>query len=239
MGVIIGVIIAIEQAATSMIPGIHILLVENMISKVTEDLFTLACISRFCSYRHGILCLFGKEVAGLVSIEIYHSGITIPGQKTVSPEEPGILLLTVIEGDFYHIVILFAAGILGSAVSGIFSPAAGALLPHIIEEEQLQQGNSYFSIRSSLQSILGVVLAGVLYAALDIRALFLIVGLSYVASGVSEMFIRYEHTSPEEKLTLKVALADMGEGLRYIKAQKAILAMMSAIVFINFFFSPS
>ncbi len=41
-----------------------------------------------------------------------------------------------------HTVILFAAGILGNAVSGIFNPASGALLPHIVEENRLQQANS-------------------------------------------------------------------------------------------------
>ena len=44
-----------------------------------------------------------------------------------------------------HVLILFAVGILGNAVSGVFSPAAGALLPHIVVEEKLQQANAYFS----------------------------------------------------------------------------------------------
>ena len=137
-----------------------------------------------------------------------------------------------------HLIILFAVGILGNAIGGIFSPASGALLPHIVEEQQLQQANSYFSIMQSLQSIVGVVLAGVLYATLPIHLLFFIVGVCYVLSGVSEMFIRYAHERKEGKLTIRSALSDFGEGLRYIKAQKALLAMMAAILFINFFFSP-
>jgi MFS family permease len=137
-----------------------------------------------------------------------------------------------------HLVILFAAGILGNAIGGVFAPASGALLPHIVEDEKLQQANSYFSVMRSLESILGVVLAGVLYASMSIRLLFLIVGICYVASGVSEMFIRYAHERKEGKLTIKSALSDFGEGLRYIKAQKALLVMMIAILFINFFFAP-
>ena len=137
-----------------------------------------------------------------------------------------------------HILILFAVGILGNAVSGVFSPAAGALLPHIVAEEKLQQANAYFSIKSSLQSILGVVLAGILYAVLPIHLLFFLVGVCYILSGVSEMFIRYEHKPSEEKLTIRLALSDMGDGLRYLKTQKALMAMMAAILFINFFFSP-
>ncbi|MCR5808921.1 MAG: MFS transporter [Clostridiales bacterium] len=137
-----------------------------------------------------------------------------------------------------HLIILFAVGVLGSAVGGVFSPASGALLPHIVEESQLQQANSYYSIRGSLQGILGVVLAGVLYSALPITTLFFLVGACYVASGVSEMFIRYEHTAPEGRLTVKAALTDMKEGLVYMKTQKALTALMVTILFINFFLSP-
>ncbi|MCR5311294.1 MAG: MFS transporter, partial [Lachnospiraceae bacterium] len=44
-----------------------------------------------------------------------------------------------------HIAILFVLGITGNCVSGVFNPAAGALFPHILDAEQLQQANSYFS----------------------------------------------------------------------------------------------
>ena len=137
-----------------------------------------------------------------------------------------------------HIVLLFFVSITGSAVSGIFSPAAGSLLPHIVEEDQLQQGNSYFSIKNSLQGIIGIVLAGVLYAAMSIYALFFLVGACYVASGVSEMFIRYEHKRPQERLTVRVALGDIKGGVKYLGTQRAIVALMASILFINFFLSP-
>ena len=137
-----------------------------------------------------------------------------------------------------HIALLFFVSIIGSAVSGIFSPAAGSLLPHIVEEDQLQQGNSYFSVKNSLQGIIGIVLAGVLYAAMSIYALFFLVGACYVASGVSEMFIRYEHKRPQERLTVRVALGDIKGGVKYLRTQKAIVALMASILFINFFLSP-
>ena len=148
------------------------------------------------------------------------------------------VLMLLFRSNQAHVLILFAVGILGNAVSGVFSPAAGALLPHIVVEEKLQQANAYFSIKSSLQSILGVVLAGILYAALPIHLLFILVGVCYILSGVSEMFIRYDHKPSEERLTIRLALADMGDGFRHLKTQKALMALMAAILFINFFFSP-
>ena len=137
-----------------------------------------------------------------------------------------------------RIAALFAVGVLGNAVSGVFNPAAGALLPHIVEAELLQQANAYNSVKSALHSILGIVLAGILYAAVPVIALFGIVGLCYVFSGVSEMFIRCEHVPKAEKLSLRLALADMRDGVRYLRAQKAIMAIMAAALVSNFFISP-
>lgn len=148
------------------------------------------------------------------------------------------LLLVLFQAREARIAVLFAAGILGNAVSGIFSPASSALPPHIVEQDQLQQANAYFSVKNSLQTILGVVLAGILYAALPVPILFAIVAACYVLSGVSEMFIRYAHDAAKERLTIRLALADMREGLDYLKGQKAIMMLMAAILFINFFFAP-
>ena len=148
------------------------------------------------------------------------------------------VLMLVFPGADAHIAILFALGIIGNIISGIFNPASGALLPHIVEADQLQQANSYFTIKSSLESILGVVLAGILYAAMPIHLLFFLVGATFIVSGISETLIRCPHTPAADRLTLKTAVRDMGEGLKYLKTQKAILALIGSIVFINFFFAP-
>ena len=137
-----------------------------------------------------------------------------------------------------HIAILFTLGIMGSAVSGVFNPAAGAMLPNIVEPGQLQQSNAYFSIKSSMESILGVVLAGVLYAMLPLNILFFAVGTCFIASGLSEMLIRYKHKPSPEPITLRLAISDTKEGLRYLKSQKAIMAIMGCVLFINFFIEP-
>ncbi len=137
-----------------------------------------------------------------------------------------------------HIPILFVLGVLGNAVSGVFNPASGALFPHIVKEEQLQQANAYFSVKNSLVNILGVILAGILYAALPVLTLFILVGVCFVASGVSEMLIRYAHQPAPEQLTLKAAIRDMRDGVAYLKTKKAIMAIIGAVLFINFFFAP-
>ena len=153
-----------------------------------------------------------------------------------------ILLATVLMRLFPEpsgqLLILFILGITGNMVSGIFNPAAGALFPHIVREDQLQQANSYFTMKNALENIFGIILAGVLYAAMPVHALFVLVGLCYIASGISEMLIRYEFHPSADRLTLKLAVSDMAEGINYLRTKKAILTLLIATLFINFFFTP-
>ena len=150
------------------------------------------------------------------------------------------LLMFAIKSTEWKVAALFIVTVLLNAIAGIFSPASSALLPQIVEENQFQQAQSYFSILNSFQSIIGVVLAGVLYTLIPLNVLFFIVGGCYILSAISEMFIKYTSNfeKRDEKLTFKVVLKDIGDGFKYLKSIKALLVMMICILFVNFFFSP-
>ena len=149
-----------------------------------------------------------------------------------------ILLMTVITGNTGKIVALFILAVIGNFIGAIFSPAASSLLPHIVPEESFQQAQSYYATMESFQSILGIVLAGILYSTIPINVLFLIVGGCYLLSGVSEMFIRYNYVKNEEKLTVRTAFNDIGSAFKYLVGLKPILFLIFAILFVNFFFAP-
>ena len=137
-----------------------------------------------------------------------------------------------------QIVILFIMGISGNAVSGLFIPAANSLFPDIVAEEKLQQANSYFSMKTALENILGIILAGILYATISIYPLFFLIGACFIASGISEMLIRYNHRPPQERLTLRLAVLDLKEGIDYLKAKKVLRVLLGTVLFFNFFNTP-
>ena len=149
-----------------------------------------------------------------------------------------ILLMTVITGNTGKVIALFALAVVSNFIAAIFSPASGSLLPHIVPQESYQQAQSYYATMNSFQAILGIVLAGILYSTIPVNVLFLIVGGCYVLSGVSEMFIKYNYVKPEEKLTIRTALNDIGIAFKYLVSLKPILFLLIAILFVNFFFSP-
>ena len=150
------------------------------------------------------------------------------------------LLMFAIKSTEWKVASLFIVTVLLNAIAGLFSPASSALLPQIVEEHQFQQAQSYFSILNSFQSIVGVVLAGVLYTLIPINVLFFIVGGCYILSAISEMFIRYtsEFEKRNEKLSIKAVFKDIGDGFKYLKSIKALLVLVVCILFVNFFFSP-
>ena len=151
-----------------------------------------------------------------------------------------LLLMFCIHSTTAQVVALFVVAVISNAIAGIFSPASSALLPQIVEEDSFQQAQSYFSILHSFQSIVGVILAGVLYTTVSINTLFFIVGGCYILSAISEMFIRYEgkNEKRDEKLTIRTVFGDIRDGFKYLATIKAVLAVMICILFINFFFSP-
>ena len=151
-----------------------------------------------------------------------------------------LLLIFVIKSIEWKIASLFIVTVLLNAIAGIFTPASNALLPQIVEEKQFQQAQSYFSVLNSFQSIVGVILAGILYSVVSINTLFMIVGGFYIVSAISEMFIKYNsnYEKREEKLTAKAVFTDIKIGFKYLISIKAIFALIICILFINFFFSP-
>ena len=149
-----------------------------------------------------------------------------------------LLLMLVIKDANAKVAILFVIAVISNVIAAIFSPAASSLLPHIIPEKSFQQGQSYYSLMESSLGIVGIILAAVLYSALDIHVLFFIVGGCYVLSGVSEMFINYNYQKKEDKLTIKTVFNDIGSGIKYIFSIKPLLFLLICMLFINFFFSP-
>ena len=157
----------------------------------------------------------------------------------------GVLILAATFGLFLTrqnvgtgLIILFIMGICSNIIAGIFSPASSSLLPNIVEKEEFQKTQSYFSAMNSIQGIAGVLLAGILYALLPAYILFVITGVCYIASGVSEMFIRYNYTKNEHALTFKRTFDNMKDGFLYLCGRKSLFMVLLMFTLINFFVTP-
>jgi DHA3 family macrolide efflux protein-like MFS transporter len=157
-------------------------------------------------------------------------GFTILGVAFIifSIEEPIILIAT-----------LFLMNIILSINSAFFGPAASSLLRFIVSDEELQPAASYLHGSSNLTSIIGVILGGILYVSLGIFWIFIMNGIAYIFSAITEMFIRYKRDHiTKSQLTFKDVLHDIKDGIIYIRKEKAIFAVLVMALSLNFFVSP-
>jgi MFS family permease len=138
------------------------------------------------------------------------------------------------------LVILFATTIVLGINGALFNPAASALPPHILDEDQLQQASSMSQGMFALYGILGAALGGILYGSISIEYIFIINGVSFIASGFSEMFIRTKTLEEDDMhvITIRTVLIDIKEGFVYVVNLKPILWLLIIASMLNFFTVP-
>ena len=138
------------------------------------------------------------------------------------------------------IVILFICQVFISIMNSIFNSSTGAMMPELVSEEDLLRGNSIMGGVDSFSMIIGPTLGGVIFGIWGIKAVFLINGVSFVLSAISEMFIKYKGSKVlDTKLKVKDFTSDMREGLVFIKNSGGLLAIVMFFSALNFLANPA
>ncbi len=138
----------------------------------------------------------------------------------------------------FIIPLLFVITIVLALNNAFFYPAVAAIRPDIVHRDRLNQANALFSFINSVQAIIGILLAGILYAFLGIELIFIINGLSFIISAISEMFIKTPH--PKRSLDKHAAtiVTDLKAGFAYIIQKQGLMTFMFAVLAINFAVMP-
>src|SRR5271156_4816361 len=124
----------------------------------------------------------------------------------------------------WHILALsFVVGV-GQSFGG---PAYSALLPTLVDPEDLANAIAMNSIQFNLARILGPTLGGVTYAMLGPTWCFTLNGVSYLAVIISLFMIRVKFVPAKSR---EPVLTSMGEGIRFIRRREG----MSALVVLAF-----
>lgn len=138
-----------------------------------------------------------------------------------------------------QLVVLYITAFLFSVNGALFSPAVTASIPYLVKDEDLIRANSLNSGMQAFVSIVGGLLAGVLYTTLGIGFIFIITSISYVLSAISEMFIKTKsHELNTQKLTLKLAMHEFWEGFTFILQKQGMLIFVIVVLLINMLAAP-
>lgn len=136
-------------------------------------------------------------------------------------------------------VVAVLTGVLGS----LFRPAITAAIPDLVPRHRISAANSLRQLSNQVSVTVGRAVGGVLYNTLGVALLFLIDGLSYLFSAVSEAFIRIPQKLPDHppgplRDTLESYWRSTLEGLRYVWDQPGMRNFILMVAALNFFFMP-
>ena len=139
------------------------------------------------------------------------------------------------------LVALFVVSIIGSSMGAFFRPAIAAAIPDLVPTERVAAANSMNQSSMQASMLVGQSIGGVLFRLMGAPLLFLIDGVTYLISAVSEAFISIPQ-KPTKPSTGGSAFQrfkeDTLEGLRYVWRRRGLRDLTLAAAFLNFFLVP-
>lgn len=127
------------------------------------------------------------------------------------------------------IIFLLIPVVLLVSVGTVYKPAESAILPLILNEDELTSAMGFIKSGAALAQLTGMLVGGLLINLVDIQLLFLFDALTFVISLVSLLFVRVDESVPSvsEKLSFKRDwVHDWLEGLYTIIQSKNILQVI-------------
>lgn len=120
-----------------------------------------------------------------------------------------------------------------------FGSAMSAVIPSMVEKEDLLDANSINSLVMNIGQLLAPVLGAIIYGSFGLKLVMIINSLSFLLSAISETLINIpkKHKKPK-KISVKVFKMDLMEGINIIKGNKFISTMIYLGTLINFIIAP-
>jgi DHA3 family macrolide efflux protein-like MFS transporter len=148
----------------------------------------------------------------------------------------GVVIVAVAAAAFAAVLevwMVFAAGVVLGLCGAFFGPAVGSALPDIVPKAKLVKANSLFHLIYTASGIPGFSVGGFLYALLGAPLLFLVNGLSYLFSAVTELFIKIPPIRHEKREFH--FLEDTKAGLSFTWRVRPLRYMLVIFSVLNFF----
>lgn len=139
---------------------------------------------------------------------------------------------------------LLAIGVLKGIMGAFFSPAIAAAIPDLVPEDRVAAANSMQQAVNQVSSFVGQAAGGVLYAVMGPRLMFLVDGLTYLFSALSECFIiipqhlRERSKGGSLRDWLREIRQETLEGLHYVWTNGWVRTLVLMAAVFNFFIAP-
>ncbi|MCP4631864.1 MAG: MFS transporter [candidate division Zixibacteria bacterium] len=134
---------------------------------------------------------------------------------------------------FIEIWMVFTAGIITGVCGAFFSPAVSSSIPDIVSKSKVVKANSVFSMIHSLSGVVSNSAGGFLFQILGAPLMFLVNGISYIFSAITELFVKIPKVVRD---TAPVTfLEDLKDGFRFAWTFRGLRYLMLVAAGLNFF----
>ena len=150
-----------------------------------------------------------------------------------------ILGFTLLMGGGHLILLLTVTLMLLYGIAGAYQPSVQASIPALVGQERFMEANSVINAVSSLASLIGPVLGGMLYSAYGLEPVLWVCMVCFVLSAVMEIFIRIPFQRQAwEGGVLRTVRADFAQSARFIWKDRPVIGKaLLAVCGINLFLS--
>lgn len=122
-------------------------------------------------------------------------------------------------------------------VSAFETPVVQSAIPVICTEAEIPQANGIISSIGTLGTVLGPILAGIIYRFDAVHQMFILTAVLFVIAIFCEVLLHIPvqaHTAVNGTL-FRVVAGDLKEVITYLKAQKVIVKVAAVAFLLNFF----
>ncbi len=134
--------------------------------------------------------------------------------------------------EIWHI---FIAAVVISLSSAFFNPTVMAIVPRLVDKENIPKANSLSQLITGLSTVTGPVLGATFVSLAGFGPVFLINGLSYLISVVLEGFIVLPAVPIQQQPRTKL-LKDIKEGFKFISSSKSVFVILIIIGIVHIFY---
>lgn len=131
-----------------------------------------------------------------------------------------------------EIWMIMIMGVIMGICSSFFNPSIQSVIPELVPKDKLIKANSLYQMATTGADIIGQSIGGFLYTIVGAPIMFLINGVSYLFSALSEGFIFIPKI---EKKNVHITLKDdLLEGIKFILSINGLVRTLVMAFFINF-----
>ncbi|WBW96425.1 MFS transporter [Oceanirhabdus sp. W0125-5] len=155
-----------------------------------------------------------------------------------------LMLFLLFITDNISLWIIYGTNMVIGVLADIFNTAFASSKPKFVFKENLMSINSIGSIISSISSILGPVVGGLIFGFIGLEMFVIFNGISFLISAIMEALIDFKINEDTEKEVVQNKnsvgiLEDMKGGFRYIKKREDVVYVIVLFIALNFYWSLS